>query len=327
MNYIGFRTDLAMEATEVFKGKNSLYQGNYPPGVIVEEDGTPNLKVTRVKVTSEEGENAIGKPRGNYITLEVPGIREDNFELFNETIKAFSEELGKLLELKPKQTILVIGLGNWNITPDALGPKVVSQIIVTRHIFETQGADLDPSFKPLRPVCALSPGVMGITGIETFEIVRGVVDRVNPDIILIVDSLASRKAERVSTTIQIADTGIAPGSGVGNRRAELTRESLGRPVIAIGVPTVIDAATIAGDAISMILENIANQSSPLSDEFQKINKSYSNNDNSRNELIRDLTRPHYGSLIVTPKEIDEIIKRVSTVIADGINMSLGTLKQ
>jgi spore protease len=167
---------------------------------------------------------------------------------------------------------------------------------------------------------------MGITGIETFEIVRGVVDRVNPDIIIIIDSLASRKAERVSTTIQIADTGITPGSGVGNKRVELTRNSLGRPVIAVGVPTVIDAATLASDAISLVLDDIKKSGINLSDEISEL-KNISNSQNiSDSELIRSLIRPYYGSMIVTPKEIDEIIKRVSSVIADGINLSLGTIK-
>jgi spore protease len=314
--YADVRTDLAMESAEIFKQRNNLKDSKYPPGVVVEETGDDKIKISKVIITSQEGSSALGKPIGKYVTLEIPGIKDDNFEMFDASCKALSQEISNLINISPAQTVLVVGLGNWNITPDALGPKVVSQIIITRHILQSTPKNEDNSFNSIRPICAISPGVMGITGIETFEIVRGVVDRVNPDLIIVVDSLASRKAERVSTTIQLADSGISPGSGVGNRRAELSLQSLGRPVIAIGVPTVIDAATIASDAITLLLNDIKENSK---------DSSYDNL-SPKSDLIRNLINPYYGSLIVTPKEIDEIIKRVSQVIADSINMSLGTLK-
>lgn len=323
---LGTRTDLAMEATELFRQKNPYTPDGLPPGVSVEESGNEEIKITRVKVLSEAGEKSIGKPIGNYITLEIPGVRDDHFDLFDQACAAFTQEMARLMPQEKSKTVLVVGLGNWNITPDALGPKVVSQVIVTRHLLENSTLFGETKPATLPPVCAISPGVMGITGIETYEIVRGVVDRVHPDIILVVDALASRKAERVCTTIQIADTGIAPGSGVGNKRMALNQESLGRPVIAIGVPTVIDAATLAADAIALLIEDITQKNNEMHQSLSCLKNIYTEDHSGKNDLVRNLIRPYYDSLIVSPKEIDEIIKRVSEVIADGINFSLGTLK-
>ncbi|GAE87445.1 endopeptidase spore protease Gpr [Acetivibrio straminisolvens JCM 21531] len=269
-----------------------------------------------MKVTSPTGEAAIGKPMGNYITLEVPRLKENDQELYEETCKALAKELTRILNLRDDSTILVIGLGNWNVTPDALGPKAVSGLMVTRHLLEYVPEQVD---KGVRPVCAVSPGVLGITGIETGEIVRGIVDRVRPDIVIAIDALASRKMERVNTTIQIADTGIAPGSGVGNKRMELSRETLGVPVIAIGVPTVVDAATMANDTIDLVIDNLIKEAK---DDAHFYNLLKNIDKNEKYQLIQEVLQPYVGNLVVTPKEIDDVVDRIAKVIANGLNIAL-----
>lgn len=313
------RTDLALEGHELFKEnalKEQARENREPQGVEIETAGTKDIKITRVKVTSPTGEAAIGKPMGNYITLEVPGLRENDQELYENTCKALALEIGRIIQLKEKSVVFVVGLGNWNVTPDALGPKVISSMMVTRHLLEYVPEQVD---KGVRPVCAIAPGVLGITGIETGEIVKGIVDRVKPDLIIAIDALASRKMERVSTTIQIADTGIAPGSGVGNKRMELSKTTMGIPVIAIGVPTVVDAATMANDAIDLVIDDMVKQS-PTGSEFFKMMKSIDRNE--KYQMIQEVLSPGVGNMIVTPKEIDDIIDRVSKVIANGLNISL-----
>lgn len=313
------RTDLTLEAQELFKEQQLRQTPNEksdPPGVEVENAGDDNIKITRVRVTSPTGEASIGKPMGNYITLEVPGLRYNDQELYENTCKALAKELASILKLGPKSTILIVGLGNWNVTPDALGPKVVSSVMVTRHLLEYVPDQVDEG---VRPVCAVAPGVLGITGIETGEIVRGIVDKVKPDVIIAIDALASRKMERVNTTIQIADTGISPGSGVGNKRMELSKATLGVPVIAIGVPTVVDAATMANDTIDLVLDSMINQA-PQGTDFYNMLKTIDRNE--KYQMIQEVLQPYIGNLIVTPKEIDEVVERVSKVIANGLNISL-----
>lgn len=313
-----FRTDLAMETTEIFKDLN---EKQYPSGVEVEEIQEEFFTTTTVHVTSQEGALSIGKPIGNYITIEVPDLTQDTFSSDEAVSKKLSQELQKLFPETPLKTVLVIGLGNWHITSDSLGPKVISKTYVTRHIYEYGTVKDQKNLQQYPSLCALSPGVLGLTGIETFEIVKGVLDHVNPCLILVVDALASRKASRVSNTIQIADTGITPGSGVGNRRLGLSQETLGRPVIALGVPTVIDAATLSTDALEMLLEELKNHPSTQKDaqSFQQI-LNYENLGLER--LLERLITPHSEKLIVTPKDIDETIDRVSSIIADGIHDAL-----
>lgn len=313
------RTDLVMEAHELLK-ENEFRQGpsgmREPPGVDVEHDGNDNIKVTRVKVTSPAGEASIGKPMGNYVTLEIPGLKENDQVLYEQTCRALASELIRVLDLDEKTVILVVGLGNWNVTPDSLGPKVVSGLMVTRHLLEYVPEQVD---KGVRPVCAIAPGVLGITGIETGEIVRGIIDRVKPNIVLAVDALASRKTERVNTTIQIADTGISPGSGVGNKRMELSKKTLGVPVIAIGVPTVVDAATMASDTIDLVIDSLIKESREDA-HFYNILKNIDRE--QKYHLIREALWPYVGDLIVTPKEIDDTVDRISKVIANGLNIAL-----
>ncbi|MCX7710322.1 MAG: GPR endopeptidase [Clostridia bacterium] len=313
------RTDLALEAKELFKQqalKERMEAHGEPPGVEVENAGTEDIRITRVRVTSPTGETSIGKPMGNYITLEIPRLRDNDQELYEETCKALAKELNGIIQIDKNATVLVVGLGNWNITPDALGPKVVSSMMITRHLLEYVPEEVDEG---VRPVCAIAPGVLGITGIETGEIVRGIVDKIKPAAIIAIDALASRKMERVSTTIQIADTGIAPGSGVGNKRMELSKATLGIPVIAIGVPTVVDAATMANDTIDLVIDSVMKEASKGTDFYNMLK------DIDRNEkyqLIQEVLNPYIGNLIVTPKEIDNIIEKISKVIANGLNIAL-----
>ena len=314
------RTDLAIEATEIFmnssEAKAQSQQQKAPPGVILEDAGDEDVKITRVRITSPTGEASIGKPMGNYITLEIPRLKENDPELNQRAMDAMSKELVSLLNLKENSTILIVGLGNWNVTPDALGPKVISNLMVTRHLLQYMPEHVDEG---VRPVCAISPGVLGITGIETGEIVKGVIDRVKPNVVIAIDALAARSMERVSTTIQIADTGIAPGGGVGNKRMELSKNTLGIPVIAIGVPTVVDAATLTNDAMDLVIDSMIKET-PDGTDFYNMLKNIDRD--QKYELIKEALNPFVGQLIVTPKEIDDIISRVSKVVANGLNIAL-----
>jgi len=307
-----FRTDLAIETREAYQKATQTDI----PGVEVTNDEKDDVKITRVKVVNEEGANEIGKPVGNYITLEVPKIEEDDPDVNEKIYKILAKELKAIIGDNKNEAVLVVGLGNSNVTPDALGPKVISYLEVTRHIIEFAPEYLT---KPVRSVSAISPGVLGTTGIETSEIIRGVIDRVKPDLVIAIDALASRKLERISTTIQIADTGINPGSGVGNKRVPLSRETLGIPVIAIGVPTVVDAATMANDTIELMLENIQKMGSQNGINYDKINEM---EQEEKYNMIKQVLTPYVGDLVVTPKEIDAIIGNVSEVVAHGINYAL-----
>ena len=206
----------------------------------------------------------------------------------------------------------MVGLGNRFVTPDALGPKVIPEIEVTRHILKYM-PELMPS--DTRPVSAVSPGVLGITGIETLEILKGIVDNIKPKLLLIIDALASRSIERISSTVQLADTGIVPGAGVGNTRKELTEETLGVPVIAIGIPTVVEAATIAADSLDLFIQKIQEQAK--SNDF--LNKLQ---EEDKYEMIKEVLAPNDYNFIVTPKEIDELIENMKDVVARGINFAI-----
>lgn len=311
------RTDLAVETRELYQ-KNTLRE---VPGVEVETQNLQDITIIRVKITTLEGAKAMGKPIGNYITLEVPNLNENLRDLNERTSNALANELKALIKLGSEDTVLIVGLGNWNVTPDALGPKVASKIAITRHLLEYAPEYIE---KGTRPVCALAPGVLGITGIETGEIIKGVVEKVKPALIIAIDALASRKMNRISTTIQIADTGISPGSGVGNKRMELTYITLGIPVIAIGVPTVVEAATMANDTLELMIDTLTKQVAAGS-EFYRLLQTMTGEE--RYGLIKEILSPYVGELIVTPKEIDSIISNVSEIIANGINIALHGTKE
>jgi len=308
--YIMPRTDLALESAEMIKEKKSLHmkeEGQLPDGMTVDSFGDDLIKVTRIAVNTPNAAKRIGKPMGNYITLEIPEMETFGPEDFKRLSEMIADELRKLLGPGKNRTSLIVGLGNWNITADSLGPKTVSKIMVTRHIKQYLPNSLDDR---VEPVSCISPGVLGITGIETAEIIEGVIQKVNPDIVIAIDALASRKIDRVNKTIQISDSGIAPGSGLGNRRMELSRETLGVPVIAIGVPTVVDAITFAHDSLEMM--NRENGGGILPDMAEE----------ERYRKLREAFGQKLGSLVVTPKDIDESMDKLSGAIAGGINLAM-----
>lgn len=312
------RTDLAIESHEFVveqSGKNNLKSEFEVSGVEVENSGTNDVKVNRVRITSKIGEEKIGKPIGNYITIEAPRLMENVQMIIDDTCKTIASELEKLIKLDEESTVLVVGLGNWNVTPDALGPKVISKLMVTRHLLQYIPEKVD---KGVRPVCAIAPGVLGITGIETGEIVKGIVEKIKPNLIIAIDALASRRMSRVTTTIQLADTGIAPGSGVGNKRMELSSKTLGVPVIAIGVPTVVDAATMANDTIDLVLDSMIKQAQEGTDFYNMLNNL---DRDTKYNLIQEVLGSG-SNLIVTPKEIDDIIEKMSQIISSSINLAL-----
>lgn len=313
------RTDLAIETREELK-RSAMEE---IPGVeAIVDESTTDIKITRVKIVSTEGVERMGKPMGNYITIEVPKLRENDEDLKEDVCRTVAKELNAVIKsggkvnLGEKDSVLVVGLGNWNVTPDALGPKVVSKLMVTRHLLEYVPTQVDDG---VRPVCTIAPGVLGLTGIETGEIIKGIVEKVGPKLVIAIDALASRKMERVSTTIQIADTGINPGSGIGNKRMGLNFQTLGVPVIAIGVPTVVDASTICNDLIELTINELSKRATK-DGEFYKMLQGM--NSDERYSLFNEVLEPFGGNLIVTPKEVDSIIEEISKIIANGINIGL-----
>jgi spore protease len=306
------RTDLAVEAKQIYEEKNK----EKIPGVDIKEYYEEDLKITEVAILDDIGEKVMGKPKGKYITIDIPEVSNYDSDTLDEISGALAKTLSPLVNLKESMTALVVGLGNWNVTPDALGPKVISKLMVTRHLKQFIPDSIDEG---IRPVCAIAPGVLGLTGIETGEIIKSLVDKIKPNLIICIDALASRKMDRVNRTIQIGNTGISPGSGVGNKRMEISEKTLGIPVIAIGVPTVVDAATMANDTIDMVLEQMIKSSSSGS-EFYNMLKSI--NKDEKQIMIREILDPYFGNLMVTPKEVDMIIDCVSKIIANGINIAL-----
>ena len=308
-----FRTDLADERTELYKKANNIE--NEIEGVEAnEEEINNNIKLTRVKILDEKGEQALGKRKGTYITIDMKNMKY----MGNDEIQSASEVLSKELKNMIKEhvgledEILVVGLGNIYVTPDALGPKVINEIDITRHLLKYVPQYLE---KNTRPVSAISPGVLGTTGIETAEILKGIVENVKPKLMIVIDSLASRSMERISSTIQLADTGIVPGAGVDNARKELTKDTLGIPVIAIGIPTVVETAVVVNDCLDVFIEKLQ-QEAKSNDYLNKLKEE----DNY--EEIKEALIPKEFNFIVTPKEIDGLIENMKDVVARGINMSL-----
>lgn len=308
-----FRTDLADERREIFKKANNIE--NEIEGVETEKTvDDEEIVTTRVKITSEAGEKALGKPIGNYITIDIKKIKSIDEEKIKKASDILARELKKLIDkqIEKSEDILVVGLGNQYVTPDALGPRAITEIDVTRHILNYMPNILE---KGTRPVSAISPGVLGTTGIETLEILKGIVDNINPKLIIVIDALASRSIERISSTIQIADTGIVPGAGVGNTRKELSKNTLGIPVIALGIPTVVESAVLVNDCLDLFIEKL--QQEAKSNEYLNRLKEEDNYENIKEVLI-----PNDYNMIVTPKEIDELIENMKNVVARGINFAL-----
>lgn len=301
-----FRTDLAVERRDVFRKINNLSQEI--PGIESEEkEVSESIHVYKVKVTSKEGEEAIQKPIGNYVTIDVKKMKNIPNEEKEKIAFTISSELQELIKnlVDKKDEILIVGLGNLYSTPDSLGPKVIQNIDVTRHIFKYLPQYISQDD---REVSAISPGVLGTTGIETQEILKGIVENIKPKLIIAIDSLASKSIERISSSVQLSDTGIIPGAGVGNKRRELSKETLGIPVISIGIPTVVDVATITNDCLEIFIEKL--QEEAQSNDY--LNKLKEENNY---EEIRETLVPKDFNLIVTPKEIDELIENMTDVVS------------
>ncbi len=282
------RTDLAMESREA---------AGEIPGVEMKQMTMGGATVTRVTVLNQEGAQAMGKPMGVYITIEQSNLYEKEAQVTDELAACLSREIATLFHREKTGTALVVGLGNRDLTPDSLGPRVTEEVLVSRHILSQMPDMID---ERVRSVCVLSPGVMGSTGMETGEVVSAVVQRIQPDLVIVVDALAARSTGRILTTVQVTDAGVAPGSGVGNHRGALTRETLGVPVIAVGVPMVVHASTILRDSMEKLME-----------------KSGAKFDIS--VLLRDMDG---ANLVVTPVMIDEAVRNVASLVADGINGAL-----
>lgn len=297
------RTDLAIENREVYRKAEKLEEEI--PGVETSvEQVSDDFKITEVKILSEEGANALDKPIGSYYTLEADNLTL-GIESLNEKVEnKITEILQKILNLKANDTVLIVGLGNEDVTPDSVGPKVVSKIDITSHLIKYVPEYIKEG---TRPVSAIVPGVLGTTGIETSDIIKAIVEKVNPDKIVVIDALAARNIKRIKNTIQISDTGIAPGSGVGNNRQRINEELLGIPVIALGVPTVVDSKTIVSDVIESIIE-----------------KDHVGTDKKEQyyDFIENMLPGIENNSMVTPNEIDEVVENLSTILANGINMAL-----
>ena len=307
-----FRTDLALERNEIYKKKNNI--ASNIDGVEIESESKEDIEVSRIKIINENGSKVLAKPMGNYITLDVKKIKLLDDERIQKVAEVLSEELKGIIikHVEENDAILVVGLGNRYVTPDALGPKVIPEIEVTRHILEYMQSAMP---KDTRPVSAISPGVLGITGIETMEILKGIVDNIKPKMLIVIDALASRSIERISSSIQIADTGIVPGAGVNNTRKEISKNTLGIPVIAIGIPTVVDLASITNECIDLFIESL--QEKAMSNSYLNELKEKDNYNEIKEALI-----PKDYNMIVTPKEIDELIENMSKIVSKGINMAL-----
>ena len=307
-----FRTDLALERRDIYQKINKLTEIDGIEGT--EEQVNDNIKVSRVKVTNKNGEEAIGKPIGNYTTIDVKNLKLATDDDIQKTAETLTNELKTLIDMHiDKQgEVLVVGLGNIYVTPDSLGPKVTNEIDVTRHIKKYLPQYLDEG---TRVVSAISPGVLGTTGIETVEILKGIVENTKPQLLIVIDALASRSIERISSTIQISDTGIVPGAGVGNTRQEISQNSLGIPVVAIGIPTVVELATLVSDGINLFINRLQEkaESNEYLNQLQK--------DDKYEEVKEALNVGEYN-MIVTPKEIDDLIENMKDIVARGINFAV-----
>lgn len=348
------RTDLAVEAHEMAVG--GMEQKRSVEGVHIDEEEQDGIVISRVHIENEQGGQAIGKKPGRYITLEAQRLRQRDTPYQDQVTTILANEFHRFLKeinIPLNARCLIVGLGNQHVTPDALGPMVVNHIMVTNHLFELQPEQVEEGF---RPVSAVSPGVLGLTGIETSQIVQGIVSQTNPDFIIAIDALAARSLERLNTTIQISDTGIHPGAGIGNKRNALDEETLGLPVIAIGVPTVVDAVSIVSDSMDFVMGHLARNiqenrqgenkrkalapcemsfgfseperfdwsTVPQNEKERKMYLGLLGNlrDEEKRQLIREVLTPLGYHLIVTPKEVDDFMEDMSHIMASGLNAAL-----
>ena len=307
-----FRTDLASERRDIYKKANKLE--NIDGIETTENEINDKIKIERVKITNENGEKAIGKKIGNYITIDIKKLKTAGEEELEKSAEVLAEELKNIVDLHVNQSeeVIIVGLGNLYVTPDSLGPKVVNEIEVTRHVINYLPQYVNEG---TRKISAISPGVLGTTGIETLEILKGIVDNIKPKLVIAIDALASRNIQRINSTVQLSDTGIVPGAGIGNTRSEISIKTLGVPVIAIGVPTVVESAVLVSDGIDIFIEKLQQEAK---------SNDYLNNlkNEEKYEIIRESLIPNDYNFIVTPKEIDQVVENMSLIIAKGINMSL-----
>lgn len=295
------RTDLAVETSEGKKDREEL------SGIRVDKKKAgDDIVITQVNIDTQKAAKTAGKPKGCYITIEAEQMLEEDGGCHREVSKVFSEQLKQFLPKDYRNSkILIVGLGNREVTPDALGPKVLDHLFITRHLIKEYGKYL-LEFDKCCSVSGIVPGVMAQTGMETVEIMKGVVEETKPDFVVVIDALAARSIKRLNRTIQITDTGIVPGSGVGNYRNAINQEHLGVPVIAVGIPTVVDAATIVADSFSTFVEGIDWEQG----EMQELE-----------EKIREMISPKLNTMYVTSKDIDEAVNRLSFTISEGLNMT------
>lgn len=320
------RTDLALEEKERFESDNVEIAG-----VVLEEeyDEEREMRITKVLIETENGAKSMGKPVGSYLTLEAPNLAVPDEDYHREISEKLAGYIRMLVENKlaekgrtKKQkladmdiSVLIVGLGNRQVTPDALGPYVADNLCVTRHIVKEYGK-YAMGMEHAKMVSAIVPGVMGQTGMETMEIVKGVVQETKPNVVVAIDALAARNSKRLNRTIQVADTGIHPGSGIGNHRNGLTEQSLGVPVIGIGVPTVVDAATIVNDTMENLIEAL--ETSNVLKGVGDVLRTY--NSAEKYELVKELISPHLNGMFVTPKDEDDLVKQISYTISEALNM-------
>lgn len=342
------RTDLATEARDMYVESESKKEEKEIKGVTFKERELEGIKISYVDI-NEEGAELLGKKPGSYVTIYADGVKRQDTKRQETAAKILAKELEDLIRKNniPKNaTGLIVGLGNWNVTPDALGPMTVEKILVTSHLFKLQFESVAEGY---RPVAAVTPGVMGVTGIETSDIIYGIVEKFNPDFVIAVDALAARSIERINETIQLSDSGIHPGSGVGNKRKELSQKTLGVPVIAIGVPTVVDAVTITSDTIDFILKHFGREwkekdrpskalaPAGLSFGGKRLKEDDMPDEEKRQtfmgivgtlpeeekrKLISEVLTPIGHNLMVTPKEVDGFMVDMASLIAEGMNAAL-----
>jgi len=297
--------DLAVEAHALLRGDAQ----QEIPGVRETKETFENAEVTTVLIENPAAAQMMGKAPGTYITIDAAGLRESDpmiHDSIAEVLAGKLENLLNTLNVPQNAHVLLVGLGNWAATPDALGPKVISRVFVTRHLHKYIPEQMGPG---IRPVSAISPGVMGITGIETAEIIRGIIEKVSPACVIAIDALAASSVERICSTIQIADSGINPGSGVGNVRQALDRNSLGIPIIAIGIPTVVNAQIIMYEAFNSLRDAVPGMSRQI-------------NEVTLQQTMEQLLKPFGGQLTVTPKEIDSLVSNASRCVATALNQAL-----
>lgn len=315
--YLSFRTDMADERVDTYKRVHNLTEVE---GVKVTSDNKKGVITTVVEVLNENGEKAVSKKIGKYITMEISDMNYLEEQEKEEVKHQVSSVIKDLLGEEKKKSVLVVGLGNIAVTPDALGPKVVKSVDVTRHLLKFAKELVEPD---TREVSAISPGVLGTTGIETSEIISSVVENTKPDMIIAIDSLASGSIHRIGNTIQFSNTGITPGEGVRNKREGLNEETLGIPVVAIGVPTVVDMATITNEAIDKMIDNAKNELdgfSNTSGNKEALKAFETLEQDTRYDMIANVLNTQ--NYIVTPKEIDDVVECVADIISSGINLAV-----